>query len=201
MLMFTGLVDHCGVINVIDHTTTGMQLRIATEYTDLEEGESIAVNGMCLTAVDLKPGEFSAQLSPDTIAVTAVNSWSEGDHVNLERALKASDRFGGHFVSGHVETVAEVRQVNSYDEFTEVIIGSIIPSDMQYLIQKGSVAVNGVSLTINGITEDGFKLMLVPHTQERTNLKTIKVSDPVHIEFDMLAKMVAKQLESRLVEA
>lgn len=191
--MFTGIVHHFGTIVEVVPTTKGRRLTIQSQFNDIELGESIACDGVCLTAIEPKDGRFSVELSPETLAVTTFGNCIVGSTVNLEQSLRVGDRLGGHFVTGHVDSVATVAQIEEQAEFLWVRF-ACCESDpgLDFLVEKGSVAVNGVSLTINTLTDDGFTVMLIPHTLEVTNLSLMKVGSRVNIEYDMLAKLVVK---------
>jgi riboflavin synthase len=188
--MFTGLVDHCGTIEKITATPTGRRLTIQSRFTDIVVGESIAVDGVCLTALDPQAGRFSLELSPETLAVTTFGSRDVGSTVNLERSLRVGDRLGGHFVTGHVDEMASLVQIESHPDFWLMRFKCAQNAQLDYLVHKGSIAVNGVSLTLNKIHPDGFSVMLIPHTLELTNLSTLVEGSSVNLEYDMLAKLV-----------
>lgn len=191
--MFTGLVHHFGTIQAVVPTTKGRRLTIQSQFNDIEIGESIAIDGVCLTALEPKGGLFNVELSPETLSVTTFGNCMLGSAVNLERSLRVGDKLGGHFVTGHVDTIATVVQIEEQGEFVSVRFACCEDDPgLDYLVEKGSIAVNGVSLTINTLTEVGFTVMLIPHTLEVTNLSLMKVGTPVNIEYDMLAKLVVK---------
>lgn len=191
--MFTGLVHHFGTIQAVVPTSKGCRLTIQSQFEDIDIGESIAIDGVCLTALEPKGGQFNVELSPETLAVTTFGNCMLGSAVNLERSLRVGDKLGGHFVTGHVDTIATVVQIEEQGEFISVRFACCEDDPgLDYLVEKGSVAVNGVSLTINTLTEVGFTVMLIPHTLEVTNLSLMKVGSPVNIEYDMLAKLVVK---------
>lgn len=188
--MFTGLVDHCGEVLAWD----GDRLRLRCRFPDLEEGESISVDGACLTVVEPTTGAFSAVLSSETRARTAAGDYGPGTRVNLERALAVGDRFGGHWVTGHVDAVTEVVAVEPSDDC--VAFGFALPgAARQWVVEKGSVCLNGVSLTVNSVEKDRFWIMAIPHTQERTNLSAWKVGTRVNVEWDWMTKVVVQQVE------
>jgi len=192
--MFTGLIHHCGRIEKIEPLATGIRLMIETQFEDLELGESIAVDGACLTVTELKPKRFTVELSTETLDLTIAQKYIPQQLVNLERALSLSDRLGGHFVTGHVDQTAEIGNITKHDEFYEYVIQGLKSENQNLLVTKGSITVNGVSLTVNKITNQGCHLMLIPHTLAQTNLKQLKVEDKVNIEFDLLAKLIAQQI-------
>lgn len=193
--MFTGIVDHCGVITSIVNTNKSTTLTIMTEFADLKLGESIAVDGICLTVDSINQNSFTCQLSPETKMVTSAFQFTKGYKVNLERALQLSDRLGGHFVSGHVDQTARVEKITKYASSLEVKITGMGLVNMPLMIKKGSITINGVSLTINALLDDGLTVMLIPHTLEITNLGGLVVGDMVNIELDMLVKIMARHFE------
>ncbi|MDF1653647.1 MAG: riboflavin synthase [Coxiellaceae bacterium] len=194
--MFSGIVDHIGHIVEITNGDETRHFSIQTQFKDFELGESIAVAGMCLTVTGFNDkGLFTCDLSPDTLRVTKAGAYSNGQAVNVERALQVGDRIGGHFVSGHVEAVANIVAKTMQEGCCHLVVGGIAADDMGLLIHKGSVTIDGVSLTVNALREDGFDLMLIPQTLELTTLKHLSVGHTVHIEFDLLAKHIARQLE------
>jgi len=195
--MFTGLVDHCGVVKTLQKKDETYILSIETQFTDLLIGESISVDGACLTVTTFDGNIFSCEISPETQKLTIVDDYRPGRLINLERALRLSDRLGGHFVLGHVDQIAFIVEKNCLEDYFEVLLE--IPTEnlndyRSLLIKKGSIAVNGVSLTINEVLAAGVKLMLIPHTLIKTNLSHLSVGDRVNIEFDWLAKIVQSQL-------
>lgn len=192
--MFTGIIDHCGEIIDIKKQRQGITVTIQCQFNDLQEGESIAVDGACLTSIHVKPHSFTCDISPETMQLTTAGNFTLQQKVNLERALRVGDRLGGHWVTGHVDQTATIHTLKSQSDYTEVTITDIQPDAKSYLIKKGSITVNGVSLTINQVTSNGVQLMLIPHTLERTNLSSLKTGDKVNLEFDYLAKMVVNQV-------
>ena len=196
--MFTGIVDHCAEISDIVRSHDRAKLWIKTQFTGLTLGESIAVDGACLTVTDIQGASFACELSPETMQLTLAAHYKKNQSVNVERALCLSDRLGGHLVSGHVDQTVVVKKIQALDEFTEVSFEGICADHQAYLIQKGSVTLNGVSLTVNQVFPDGFNVMLIPHTQEKTNVSEWRVGQRVNIEFDTVAKLIAKQLQPYL---
>jgi len=195
--MFTGYIHHTGKVIQVDSLPHGKRFLISCNYLDIEHGESIAVNGACLTAVDCTPHQFYCDVSPETLAVTTAGSLKPGDAVNLERSLRINDRLHGHFVMGHVDQVCQVAAKKLFTDYTEYSFNHVTPENRVFLVQKGSVAVNGVSLTLNTITQDTFSVMLIPETLRNTNLSTLEVGDSVNIEYDYLAKIVTNQTQHK----
>jgi riboflavin synthase len=193
--MFTGLVEAVG--ELLDRTPTdgGVRLRIATSLTpELSEGDSLAVNGVCLTVVTGAEGEIAADVGPETIRVTTLGGLGVGNPVNLERPLRADSRFGGHFVQGHVDAVGSIEQIRREAEFVWLTVSH--PAALAPLfVSKGSVAVDGVSLTVAILRTNKFDIQLVPYTLEHTNLGRVRVGDRVNLECDIVGKYVARAAE------
>jgi len=185
--MFTGLIEKTGKLKALKRTGGFPQIEIEIDWPDIKFGESIAVNGACLTAAKIFPGGFTADLSQETVSKTSFSGIKTGAPVNLERALKAGDRFGGHFVSGHVDCAAKIAKIIRKPGGTEFKV-TIGPEHSRYIIDKGSVAVDGISLTVSRKEHDGFWIAVIPHTWENTNLKYRKTGDQVNLEFDMMVK-------------
>jgi len=194
--MFTGIIETTGTVLKNEKHEKGNRLIIATCYAQLIAGESIAVNGVCLTLLPLEnESEMAFDLSPETLMCTTLEKVQVGQQVNLERAMLASARFGGHYVSGHVDATTHVASLSALGEFTLLELGPFSASAMLYLIPKGSITVDGVSLTINEVGEQRVKLMLIPHTLTQTNLHALRIGQQVNIEYDYLTRIVAHQLE------
>ena len=191
--MFTGLVETLGHIQQI--TDEGAGRRLTLRWPELAEplvlGESIAVNGCCLTVVRAEGPHFDVQAGPETLLRTNLGAARPGDRVNLERALRVGDRLGGHFVQGHVDTTATLRARRPEGEW-EFLAFTIDPAWTAYMVPKGSLAVDGVSLTLVTVEPDGFSVMLIPHTLAVTTLGKLAPGNRVNIETDMLARHVAK---------
>jgi len=194
--VFTGLIADLGSVSALELGEAGATVRIRTLLArELEAGDSIAVNGVCLTATDVSGGEFAAQIMSETLARSSLGALRGGAAVNLELPLRASDRLGGHFVQGHIDgtgTVAEVRE----DGFARVLEIDAEPQLARYLVEKGSVAVDGVSLTVSALGEHGFAVSLIPETLERTNLGGLREGALVNLEVDILAKHLERLLEA-----
>ncbi len=183
--MFTGLVAATGTVQ----SSGEGRLRVSTPLAaELSEGDSVAVNGVCLTAVDVGPEGFSADVMPETLRRTSLNGAQE---VNLELPVRASDRLGGHIVQGHVDAVGEVDSVA--EEGNARVVRLRPPADLlRYVVAKGSIAVDGVSLTVAAVDEEAFSISLIPETLERTNLGTLAQGASVNLEVDVVAKYVEK---------
>src|SRR5258706_3106811 len=182
--MFTGLIEATGEVLEVESIESGFRIRVRTGIgQDLLEGESVAVNGVCLTAIETKSGELRAQIGPETARVTALGFLKAGSLVNLERSMRADGRLGGHFVLGHVDGTGRIQSIRPDADFRWVTIGypgSLAP----YLILRGSVAVDGVSLAISSLTPSRLYVQIVPYTWMHTNLRGASVDDPVNLECD-----------------
>lgn len=196
--MFTGLVDDVGLIEHVADTPAGRELRIASRYTDLTDGESIAVNGACLTVREYGVtadgrGWFTVAAVVTTLGRTTIGSWQAGDRVNLERAMKLGDRLGGHLVLGHVDGLGRV--LDTREAGDAWLIDLELPESMRLLmVDKGSVTVNGVSLTVNELLPTGIQLSIIEYTRRHTALGVLASGMPVHVEADVLAKHVERLL-------
>ena len=199
--MFTGLVDDVGTIERVASIDAGRELRIRCRYDDLAEGESIAVNGVCLTVRDHAAGAFTAAAVVTTLAVTNIGSWLGGQRVNLERAMRPSDRFGGHIVQGHVDGIARVTRVETEGD-ARIIDLALPPGLSELMVDRGSIAVDGVSLTVVGLPgADSVRLSIIEHTLRHTTLGALKEGDWVHVEADVIAKHVQRLLQVRGLRA
>ena len=194
--MFTGLVDDVGTVERVLSSEAGLELRIRSRYDDLDEGESIAVNGVCLTVRDRAAGAFTCAAVATTLAVTTLGTWEAGRRVNLERALRAGDRLGGHFVQGHVDGVARV--VSADTDGDAFLIELALPRGLaELMVERGSVAVDGVSLTITGLpAPNSIQLSIIEFTRGHTTLGDLRRGDLVHVEADVIAKYVRRMLEA-----
>ena len=191
--MFTGLVESVGVIEAVEPMPTGFRLRIAArEFAeDLATGASVAVDGVCLTALEVSAGEFTTEVSPETVLCTNMEEYAVGTRVNLERPLRAGAELGGHFVQGHVDAVCRMTRIVHEDDFVRISL-SVPDEQRRFLVEKGSVAVNGVSLTVASMTAEGIEVQLIPHTLERTNLVADGRAELLNLEVDILGKYVAQ---------
>ncbi len=189
--MFTGIVEEVGVVAKI--SGNAMTVRASKVLEDVKLGDSIAVNGACLTAVDFSRSEFSVDLSPETMRRTSLGQFSVGGPVNLERALLASDRMGGHIVQGHVDGTGRVMSIKADGD--SIIFRIRVPKRLnRYIVEKGFVAVDGISLTVVKRGASSFTLAVIPYTLENTNLSAVSVGDRVNLEADILAKYVESLL-------
>ena len=196
--MFTGLIADLGTVTALDRDPAGACIEIATVLvSQLREGDSIAVNGVCLTATEIGEESFQAQAMIETLERSSLGGLSDGSRVNLELPLRAQDRLGGHVVQGHVDGTGSISAVRDQG-FARVIEIELEPRLMRYLVEKGSVTVDGVSLTISALGEDGFSVSLIPETQERTNLGATTEGAIVNIEVDVLAKHVERLINYKV---
>jgi riboflavin synthase len=193
--MFTGLIERVGEIVERKPMAAGMRYRIASSLaSELAPGDSLAVNGVCLTVISAVDGQVHADVGPETLRVTTLGALDRGAVVNLERPLRADGRLGGHFVQGHVDGNGNVEEIRPDAEFHWITI-SYPPALAPYLVLKGSIAVDGISLTIAGLGNDRFDVMIIPYTFENTNLRTLKIRDRVNLECDMVGKYVIRATE------
>ena len=190
--MFTGIVEEVGYVAKI--SDKAMTVRASKVLEDVKLGDSIAVNGACLTSVDFSKSEFSVDLSPETMRRTSLGQLSVGGLVNLERALLAGDRMGGHIVQGHVDGTGRVMSIK--EDGDSIIFRIRVPKRLnRYIVEKGFVAVDGISLTVVKRGASSFTLAVIPYTLENTNLSAVSVGDRVNLEADILAKYVESLLD------
>jgi riboflavin synthase len=195
--MFTGIVEAVGTLAEVKGTAGGFRVRIDTPLSaQMKEGDSLAVNGVCLTAILIEDGHVHADVGPETSRVTTLGALQRGQEVNLERPLKADGRLDGHFVLGHVDGVGTVDEIRSEGESHWLTIG--YPAQLTpFFIRKGSIAVDGVSMTLAGLGERQFDVMVIPFTWSATTLKALRKGDRVNLECDMIGKYVARAMELR----
>jgi riboflavin synthase len=192
--VFTGLVQDLGTVVAVDATADGVRLGVRSALAgELSEGDSVAVNGVCLTATRIAGGAFSADVMQESLRRSSLAEVGEGSTVNLELPLRASDRLGGHVVQGHVDGVGVVRETRA-DGFSRVVTVDAPPALLRYVVEKGSIAVDGVSLTVAAVDDGSFSVALIPETLERTTLGTAEPGRPVNLEVDVFAKYVEKML-------
>jgi riboflavin synthase len=197
--MFTGLIEDLGSVTALERSERGARLRIGTRLaSQLEQGDSVAVDGVCLTAIDVRDGGFAAEAMVETLRRSALGALEPGAQVNLELALRADGRLGGHVVQGHVDGTGVASEIR--EEGIARVLRIDTDADVaRYLVEKGSIAVNGVSLTVSALCEDGFEVSLIPETLTRTNLGSMAVGDRVNLEVDVLAKHVERLMEASRV--
>ena len=190
--VFTGLVQDLGRVTAVDATGDGVTLGVRTRLAaEIAAGDSVAVNGVCLTATAIADGQFSAEVMHETLRRSSLGEAAQGSDVNLELALRATDRLGGHIVQGHVDGLGSVRDLRD-DGFASVVTIAAPAELLRYVVEKGSIAVNGVSLTVVEVGEDWFSVSLIPETLERTTLGNAAPGAPVNLEVDVVAKYVEK---------
>lgn len=192
--MFTGIVETMGAVTALKEEESNLHISIRSDFTsELQIDQSIAHNGVCLTVVDLNNDEYTVTAIRETLDKTNAGAWKEGDRINLERCLRSDGRFDGHIVQGHVDQVGYVEEVNEVGgswtyRFT------YDPSSGNVTVPKGSICINGVSLTVVDSTATGFSVAIIPYTYEHTNFHALSVGDPVNLEFDILGKYVQRYM-------
>lgn len=193
--MFTGIVEEVGIIESFKRDSKGATIVVGckTVLEDAKLGDSIAINGCCQTVVAMNSNSFTARVSEETISVTCFDKFKSGDLVNLERALTLNSRLGGHIVSGHIDCKGILLNCEKLSDFYNLEF-EIPQEQSKYVVYKGSITINGISLTVADITNNIFKVAIIPHTFENTNLKVLKMGAEVNIETDILGKYVEKLL-------
>ncbi|MGL1930339.1 MAG: riboflavin synthase [Desulfotalea sp.] len=194
--MFTGIIQGKGKLVGTRNSGGGLvfDLEAGFDLTDPEEGESIAICGVCLTAYNISGRRFLADVSPETLERTRLGLLSSGDNVNMERALQLSDRLGGHIVSGHVDCLAGLKEKKEIGNFT-ILVFTLSVDFSRYVIEKGSITIDGISLTVNDCGEDFFSVSIIPHTMIGTTLGDLTIGSKVNIEVDILGKYIEKLLK------
>lgn len=196
--MFTGIVEEVGKITRIDQRGENRRISIAAENTpkELGTGHSVSVSGVCLTALDIKPGSFCADLAPETWVRTSFSRIHEGALVNLELPMKADGRFGGHVVQGHVDGVGKLLSFDRIAESENWWLEISLPDEIEkYTVYKGSISIEGISLTVAKLDRNRCTIAIIPHTVEMTNLHSLKPGDPLNLEADLIAKYVEKMMK------
>ena len=196
--MFTGIIEEVGTVVKIEQRGENRRITIeaATTPKQLGVGDSVAVSGVCLTALDIKPKSFSADLAPETWARTSFSRLREGARVNLELPMKADGRFGGHIVQGHVDGVGKLIELERIADSENWWLHIEIPTEIaKYTVFKGSISIEGISLTVAELERNRCKIAIIPHTVEMTNLGSLKPGDPVNLEADLIAKYVEKMVK------
>ena len=194
--MFTGIIEEMGTVRRLDRTPISCRLTIAATLVlqGTQIGDSIAVNGVCLTVTDLQKDAFTADVMPETLRRSSLGILRSGSSVNLERAMAANGRFGGHIVSGHIDgtgTIAsKVPEGNA-----QIVTISAVPNLLRYIVEKGSIAIDGISLTVASVTKSSFSVSLIPHTGACTTLLSKRPGDPVNLETDVIGKYVEKLMQ------
>jgi riboflavin synthase len=196
--MFTGIVEEMGAVTSVEKTRTGTRMTILASavMSDLKIGDSVSVNGTCLTVVTKGERDFAVEVSPETLSVTTLGRLAAGAPVNLERAMRLNERIGGHLVAGHVDSVGTIR--GRYQEGNAIFFTIEAPADiLRYCVAKGSITVDGISLTINDIADHSFSVAIIPHTAKVTTLGLKQVNDTVNLESDLIGKYVERLLQER----
>ncbi|GLX84363.1 riboflavin synthase subunit alpha [Thalassotalea loyana] len=194
--MFTGIIEAIGTIKAINVSSMGARITIdvgSLSMDDVKLGDSIATNGICLTVVEYGADHFSADVSNETLKRTGFANYTVGQRVNLEKAMLPTTRFGGHIVSGHVDAVAQISQITDNGNAKDYWI-SMSEEIAPYIAEKGSITIDGVSLTVNSLTEDQFRLTIVPHTSEQTIMPSYVAGTSVNIEVDVMARYIERLL-------
>lgn len=196
--MFTGIIETVGTVIAIEGGPDGKRFTIESDLvaTDLDVGDSVAVNGVCLTATIVSDGRFSVDTIIETLDRTNLGSVTEGSGVNLERAMPAAGRFDGHVVQGHVDGTGSIARIEPEGSGQRWTVRAS-PELLRYVVEKGSITVNGVSLTVAAVSDDAFEIALIPHTLEVTSFGDAAAGDAVNLEVDILAKYVERLLEAR----
>ncbi|RUR08585.1 riboflavin synthase [Legionella septentrionalis] len=192
--MFTGLIEVQGEVLANVQVEIANRLLIKAELGGLKTGESIAINGVCLTLLPDTSQGLAFDVSPETLKCTSLGSLKQGDAVNLERAMLATARFGGHYVSGHVDTTVTLKNIAPVGDYIEMILGDFLAEECKFLLPKGSITLEGVSLTINAVKNHCVSVLLVPHTLAKTTLGARQPGDRLNVEFDYMTRIVAHQL-------
>lgn len=196
--MFTGIVEETGIVKSFSKSANGAVLDVDCKLviSDVKLGDSIAINGVCQTVISYNSNGFTVQVSDETLSVTNLKNLKSGDKVNLERALTLNSRLGGHIVSGHVDCVGKLLSVRRLTEFYDLEF-EIPNSQKKYVVHKGSITINGISLTVAKISGNIIKVAIIPHTYQNTTLSQLKIGDIVNIETDILGKYVEKLIGSK----
>lgn len=196
--MFTGIIEEVGRVTRIDQKGENRRISVEAAETpkELKTGNSVAVSGVCLTALDIKPGSFCADLAPETWVRTSFSRISEGALVNLELPMKADGRFGGHIVQGHVDGVGKLIAFDRIPDSENWWLHIELPREIdRYVVYKGSISIEGISLTVAKIEDRRCTVAIIPHTVEMTNLNSLRPGDPVNLETDLIAKYVEKMMK------
>jgi len=191
--MFTGLIEKVANVKNFLITSNGAKIEFSADFDSVKIGESIAINGVCLTMTSINNGCYCADVMKETLNVTNLKYLKTGDKINLERAMKLSSRLDGHIVSGHIDTIATVKNIIQ-DGFSKRISFNC---NTDLIIKKGSIAINGVSLTVANVSSDSFEVSLIPETLKNTNLENLKIGDMVNIEYDLFAKYIQKFCQNK----
>lgn len=197
--MFTGLIEEVGKVNSIKRSSSSFVINISGDkvISDIKIGDSISVNGVCLTVTEFETNNFTAYVMPETYQITTLKHLNNGATVNLERAMKLGDRFGGHMVSGHVDSIGVVKKIVNDENAIRIRINAD-DNSLKYMIRKGSIAIEGISLTIVDVFKDSFEVSIIPETLKSTTLSEKKIGDLVNLECDLIGKYVERLLSKEL---
>ena len=202
--MFTGIVEEVGRVARIEQQGENRRITITADHTprELATGNSVSVSGVCLTALDIRPGSFCADLAPETWARTSFSRMHEGALVNLELPMKADGRFGGHIMQGHVDGVGKLTSFEQIADSENWWLEIELPDEVEkYTVYKGSISIEGISLTVAKLAKNRCTIAIIPHTVEMTNLHSLQPGDPVNLEADLIAKYVEKMMRPEAVES
>ncbi len=202
--MFTGIIEEVGRVSRIDARGENRRIQISAERapTELKIGDSVSVSGVCLTALDITPDAFHADLAPETWRLTSLSRLKTGTLVNLELPMRANGRFDGHIVQGHVDGVGQLQKFERIPDTDNWWLTIQLPAELErYVVHKGSIAIEGISLTVAKLEDRGCTVAIIPHTVESTNLKSLKSGDAVNLEVDIVAKYVEKMMRGRGMES
>jgi riboflavin synthase len=202
--MFTGIIEETGTISSIEVRGENRRIRIAAERTpaELKSGDSVSVSGVCLTALDITKNSFQADLAPETWRRTSFSRLKAGALINLELPMRANGRFDGHIVQGHVDGVGVLQRFDEIPETENWWLTIQLPAELEkYVVQKGSISIEGISLTVADLKDRDCTVAIIPHTVASTNLKSLRPADPVNLEVDVVAKYVEKMMRSRSPES
>ena len=186
--MFTGLVEKISKVKDISFNSNGAKIFFEADFDDVKLGDSIAINGVCLSVTSINNNIFCADIMNETLNISSLKKLKKGDEINLERAMKLSSRLDGHIVSGHIDCISKVKKITQ-DGFSKRIV---FDCNTDLIIKKGSIAINGVSLTVSDVNDNEFEVSLIPQTLNDTNLKNLEIGDIVNIEYDLFAKYIQK---------
>ncbi|MBQ3312077.1 riboflavin synthase [bacterium] len=198
--MFTGIIEEIGTVKefILNSNTARITVECDKVLENTKIGDSIAINGVCQTVVNMKKKSFTSDISAETLKVTNFQFIRQGDKVNLERAMSLNERIGGHVVLGHVDSIAKLDEINKAQEFYELVF-ELTPEALKYVIQKGSITINGVSLTVADINDNKITVAIIPHTFENTNFSSLSIGRIVNIETDVFAKYIEKFILNKKV--
>lgn len=194
-IMFTGIIQQLAQVISLDKKEEGRRLVLSHQFERLTLGESIAVNGVCLTVVEASDAFASFDISPESLLKTNLGKLQPSREVNLERAMLATDRFGGHMVTGHVSQCLPIQSKKKHGDYTEFVIGGLTPETISFVVPKGCIALDGISLTVNDVFLDSFSVMIIPHTLNHTTLKMKRDNETLNVEYDYFARIIIEHMK------